>query len=335
MRGLPYSCTESDITKFFQEIDVTPIRIHRKADGAEAYVEFYSVSDTDKAMTRHRNYIGRRYIELFRVTYEDMARTVGLPVATNTPQLSATIIGATTAANNPNTPQTAAIANGHTAAMINGLGPLNTTATAIMQTPIFSAQQAGVSAATQHYQQQHQYANQHHATHQYQTPHSHTPHTYHNTAQAQHYNSAHAAHSYHAAHAAATPATTAATPSTHSANSHLLLSAANIIMNPLNIYNNHAAQQTANGNTNNVANTNNATTVQSQQQQQSLSSNGNNNNNNSNNNGNTATGAYQNYANYNQQSHKGNPYLVMNHGNQSGHHYQQRQSQQYYQPQYY
>jgi len=80
MRGLPYSCTESDITKFFQEIEVTPIRIHRKADGAEAYVEFYSVADTDKAMTRHRNYIGRRYIELFRVSYEDMARTVGLPL---------------------------------------------------------------------------------------------------------------------------------------------------------------------------------------------------------------------------------------------------------------
>eukprot|EP00485_Elphidium_margaritaceum_P013837 CAMPEP_0202726482 /NCGR_PEP_ID=MMETSP1385-20130828/184634_1 /ASSEMBLY_ACC=CAM_ASM_000861 /TAXON_ID=933848 /ORGANISM="Elphidium margaritaceum" /LENGTH=679 /DNA_ID=CAMNT_0049392703 /DNA_START=220 /DNA_END=2262 /DNA_ORIENTATION=+ len=83
MRGLPYSCTESDITKFFQEIDVTPIRIHRKADGAEAYVEFYSINDTDKAMTRHRHFIGRRYIELFRVTYEDMARTVGLPIRTD------------------------------------------------------------------------------------------------------------------------------------------------------------------------------------------------------------------------------------------------------------
>merc|ERR1719410_2856814 len=86
MRGLPYSCTESDITKFFQEIDVTPIRIHRKADGAEAYVEFYNISDTDTAMSRHRSYIGRRYIELFRVTYDDMARTVGLPISsTNIP----------------------------------------------------------------------------------------------------------------------------------------------------------------------------------------------------------------------------------------------------------
>jgi len=91
MRGLPYSCTESDITKFFQEIEVTPIRIHRKADGAEAYVEFYSVADTDKAMTRHRNYIGRRYIELFRVSYEDMARTVGLPIASS-PNPSTSII---------------------------------------------------------------------------------------------------------------------------------------------------------------------------------------------------------------------------------------------------
>ncbi|ETO35830.1 hypothetical protein RFI_01230 [Reticulomyxa filosa] len=54
MRGLPYSCSETDITKFFQEIDVTPVRIHRKADGAEAYVEFCSNTDCTKAMTRHK-----------------------------------------------------------------------------------------------------------------------------------------------------------------------------------------------------------------------------------------------------------------------------------------
>jgi len=83
MRGLPYSCTESEITKFFQQIEVTPIRIHRKADGAEAYIEFCSALDTDNAMTRHRSYIGNRYVELFRVSYHDMAQTVGLPLRTN------------------------------------------------------------------------------------------------------------------------------------------------------------------------------------------------------------------------------------------------------------
>jgi len=80
MRGLPYSCTENDITDFFQDVEVTPVRIHRKADGAEAYVEFQSVGDTDNAMRRHRNFISDRYIELFRVSYQDMATTVGLPV---------------------------------------------------------------------------------------------------------------------------------------------------------------------------------------------------------------------------------------------------------------
>ncbi|ETO05047.1 G-rich sequence factor 1, partial [Reticulomyxa filosa] len=80
MRGLPYSCTETEITKFFQEVGITPVRIHRKADGTEAYVEFYSIEDCSKAMTRDRNFIGTRYIELFRVTYEHMAKTVGLPL---------------------------------------------------------------------------------------------------------------------------------------------------------------------------------------------------------------------------------------------------------------
>ncbi|ETO10761.1 hypothetical protein RFI_26616 [Reticulomyxa filosa] len=113
MRGLPYSCTEVDITKFFQEAHITPLRIHRKADGAEAYVEFYSPADCSTAMTRNRvlqqytrllfisfvcvsliilipffffffllirdqSFIGPRHIELFRVSYEGMARTVGL-----------------------------------------------------------------------------------------------------------------------------------------------------------------------------------------------------------------------------------------------------------------
>ncbi|ETO15747.1 heterogeneous nuclear ribonucleoprotein H [Reticulomyxa filosa] len=54
MRGLPYSCTEADITKFFQEAAVTPVRIHRKADGAEAFVEFYAPDDCSKAMSKQK-----------------------------------------------------------------------------------------------------------------------------------------------------------------------------------------------------------------------------------------------------------------------------------------
>jgi len=365
MRGLPYSCTESDITKFFQEIDVTPIRIHRKADGAEAYVEFYSISDTDKAMTRHRNYIGRRYIELFRVTYEDMARTVGLPVAnTNIP---ASIINSSLSAvsngvgQNPNgvstTPNglaqgnhaavSTAAAIHYNGAMVNSLG---TTTAAIMHAPLFGATQQqqqpntpSISSAS-HYPHS-GYPNgthntgavSHHNPHQYQTPHSHGngvssyPHNPSSTS----HSGATPTHTYHSAHSGH-PSTTHSyqTPSaTQSTNSHLLLSAANInaLMNPLSIYNNTASSQQQQQQQQQVNANNNASSAS----QQTVSS-----RNNHNSATTTTTNPYShNYANYNNQQqqsqHKTNPYLVMNHGNQTNHHYQQRQSQQYYQPQYY
>jgi len=81
MQGLPYSSTESDITRFFQEAGVTPVRIHRKHNGGEAYVEFATVQDARQAMTRHKANIGRRYIDLFRVSYQEMAEVVGLPTS--------------------------------------------------------------------------------------------------------------------------------------------------------------------------------------------------------------------------------------------------------------
>jgi len=77
MRGLPYACNEVDITKFFQEAGVTPTRIHRKADGAEAYVEFSTPEEADTAMQRNKQYIKHRYIELFRVSYTEVQRNVG------------------------------------------------------------------------------------------------------------------------------------------------------------------------------------------------------------------------------------------------------------------
>jgi len=79
MRGLPFSSNERDITAFFQEGGVTPSRIHRKPDGGEAYVEFMSNDDAQRAMGRNRANIGHRYIELFRVHYDEVAQVVGLP----------------------------------------------------------------------------------------------------------------------------------------------------------------------------------------------------------------------------------------------------------------
>lgn len=79
MRGLPFNTQENEITQFFQVVHVTPTRIHKKTDGAEAYVEFSSHAELQKALTRDKAFLGKRYVELFEVQYDDMAQTIGLP----------------------------------------------------------------------------------------------------------------------------------------------------------------------------------------------------------------------------------------------------------------
>lgn len=79
MLGLPFDSNETDITRFFQEAGVTPTRIHRHQQGGVAYVEFASTGDARAGMSKDKGYIGRRYIELFSVDYEEMAEAVGLP----------------------------------------------------------------------------------------------------------------------------------------------------------------------------------------------------------------------------------------------------------------
>eukprot|EP00467_Chlorarachnion_reptans_P025545 CAMPEP_0114504600 /NCGR_PEP_ID=MMETSP0109-20121206/10352_1 /TAXON_ID=29199 /ORGANISM="Chlorarachnion reptans, Strain CCCM449" /LENGTH=173 /DNA_ID=CAMNT_0001682875 /DNA_START=1243 /DNA_END=1764 /DNA_ORIENTATION=+ len=59
---------------------VTPIRIHRKNDGGEAFVEFQTQQEQRAAQSLHKEHIGRRYIELFSVSYEEVAKIVGLPL---------------------------------------------------------------------------------------------------------------------------------------------------------------------------------------------------------------------------------------------------------------
>eukprot|EP00494_Astrolonche_serrata_P034371 UN34640 len=60
MRGLPYNSTEDDITRFFAEGQgVTPSRIHRKADGTEAFAEFRTFSEGELAMKQNKKFMGR------------------------------------------------------------------------------------------------------------------------------------------------------------------------------------------------------------------------------------------------------------------------------------
>lgn len=79
MRGLPYDCTAKQVIEFFaggqkpcQVLDAEDgVLFVKKADGratGDAFVLFAKEEDAAKALSKHRDCIGSRYIELFRST---------------------------------------------------------------------------------------------------------------------------------------------------------------------------------------------------------------------------------------------------------------------------
>ncbi|KAI1900368.1 hypothetical protein AGOR_G00049240 [Albula goreensis] len=75
LRGLPWSCTPKDILEFFSEC-----RIHGGVNGIHftenrrgkpnggAVIELEHKEDIPKALERHRQYLGSRYVEVYEVT---------------------------------------------------------------------------------------------------------------------------------------------------------------------------------------------------------------------------------------------------------------------------
>jgi len=99
MRGLPWSATPQDIRDFFSGLEVTQdgIVLARNADGrvtGEAYVLFHDEENFQRAMTRNREHIGKRYIELFKSSGEEMElalkRAIASPVSQPRPKLPPT-----------------------------------------------------------------------------------------------------------------------------------------------------------------------------------------------------------------------------------------------------
>ncbi|KAL0979945.1 hypothetical protein UPYG_G00191900 [Umbra pygmaea] len=70
LRGLPYSCTETDILLFFSDLEVaedgvTLVTDYRGRSTGDAYVQFLNQEQADLALSRHKEMIGNRYIEVF------------------------------------------------------------------------------------------------------------------------------------------------------------------------------------------------------------------------------------------------------------------------------
>uniref|UniRef100_A0A1A8KZS8 G-rich RNA sequence binding factor 1 n=1 Tax=Nothobranchius kuhntae TaxID=321403 RepID=A0A1A8KZS8_NOTKU len=70
LRGLPFSCKEDDIINFFSGLDIaeggiTIVADNRGKNSGDAFVQFSSVEEANKALQRDREFIGHRYIEVF------------------------------------------------------------------------------------------------------------------------------------------------------------------------------------------------------------------------------------------------------------------------------
>ncbi|XP_033155981.1 RNA-binding protein fusilli isoform X2 [Drosophila mauritiana] len=88
MRGLPYDATAKQVLDFFTTGDTPPCHVLdgnegvlfvKKPDGratGDAFVLFANETDAPKALGRHRESIGQRYIELFRSTTAEVQQVL-------------------------------------------------------------------------------------------------------------------------------------------------------------------------------------------------------------------------------------------------------------------
>ncbi|XP_074004300.1 G-rich sequence factor 1 isoform X2 [Numenius arquata] len=78
LRGLPFSSTEDDIAAFFSGLKITDIVFIYRGERrtGEAFVQFAAPEMAAKALLRHREYMGSRYIEVYVSRKHQMQRHV-------------------------------------------------------------------------------------------------------------------------------------------------------------------------------------------------------------------------------------------------------------------
>ncbi|XP_012496564.1 PREDICTED: heterogeneous nuclear ribonucleoprotein F-like [Propithecus coquereli] len=77
LRGLPYGCTKEEIVQFFSGLEIVPNGITLPVDSegkitGEAFVQFASQELAEKALGKHKERIGHRYIEVFKSSQEEV-----------------------------------------------------------------------------------------------------------------------------------------------------------------------------------------------------------------------------------------------------------------------
>ncbi|XP_018574155.1 heterogeneous nuclear ribonucleoprotein H isoform X1 [Anoplophora glabripennis] len=82
LRGLPFGCSKEEIAQFFTGLEIVPNGITLLTDysgrsSGEAYVQFVNREVAEKALQKHREKIGHRYIEIFRSSLSEVNSVLG------------------------------------------------------------------------------------------------------------------------------------------------------------------------------------------------------------------------------------------------------------------
>lgn len=82
LRGLPFDCSDIDIFKFFAGLHIVDVLLVNKNGRftGEAFVVFANSVQSDCALQRDRQNLGRRYVEVFRCSKQDYYRAVASEV---------------------------------------------------------------------------------------------------------------------------------------------------------------------------------------------------------------------------------------------------------------
>ncbi|GFT04100.1 heterogeneous nuclear ribonucleoprotein H [Trichonephila clavipes] len=83
LRGLPFGCSKEEISQFFSGLEIVPNGISLPTDyqgrsTGEAYVQFSSREIAEKAMGKHKEKIGHRYIEIFKSSLQEIRVAVDM-----------------------------------------------------------------------------------------------------------------------------------------------------------------------------------------------------------------------------------------------------------------
>ncbi|XP_059476192.1 heterogeneous nuclear ribonucleoprotein H-like [Neocloeon triangulifer] len=82
LRGLPFGCSKEEIAQFFSGMEIVPNGISLPTDyqgrsTGEAYVQFINKEVAEKALLKHKEKIGHRYIEIFRSSLSEVRAALG------------------------------------------------------------------------------------------------------------------------------------------------------------------------------------------------------------------------------------------------------------------